>query len=106
MMSDKNTSDDTPNIEPTDKSNSPEIIRKATPTATIPLVDWLVKMEASEFCVRKFWLAVSEKKIIRAMNPMSAPASGERVNCVRMPRSCVPIPFEVSSAAMKRTPIY
>ena len=74
---------ETPMIEPTDKSNSPEIINIVTPMAMMPLVDTLDRKEAIELCSRKISEATAKKKKI-AIAPMMAPALGDLASWVRI----------------------
>ncbi len=76
-----------PRVEPTDKSNSPEIISIVTPTAMMPCDVALVMIEAIERPSR-IWAGgqpppdhvVMMKKIITDKKPTIAPDSADRPN--------------------------
>ena len=72
----RKASEATPMIEPIERSNSPEIIRRVTPMATIPGTAWLVRIEEIELFDKKVSGTEIEKKAKMARNPTKAPASG------------------------------
>jgi hypothetical protein len=72
----RKTSEDTPRMEPTDRSNSPEIIRRVIPIATIPGTAWLLRMEEKDPWERKVLGDAKAKNAKTARNPTAAPAVG------------------------------
>lgn len=72
----RKTRDATPMIEPTDRSNSPEIISSVMPMAAMPGTAWLVRIEEKALAVRKVLGTAMAKMAKTAANPTAAPASG------------------------------
>ncbi|MEM2691534.1 MAG: hypothetical protein QXS01_05500 [Candidatus Bathyarchaeia archaeon] len=66
---------DVPSTDPTERSNSPHIMRKVMPAETIPSSATTVRMLARESAVRKR-VAVSEKPMKTTTVPTIAPNSG------------------------------
>jgi hypothetical protein len=64
-----------PNTEPTERSNSPAIIKKVTPAATIPNSEAIVTIPENESIVRNL-VAVKENPIKTITKPTKAPNSG------------------------------
>src|SRR5689334_13143365 len=62
-------------VTPDDRSNSPPIINRATPTATTPIVDEAYRTVANEGSVRNGG-AIAKKKMKIAMAAATAPISG------------------------------
>jgi len=71
-------------IEPTDRSNSPEIISSVMPMAAMPGTAWLVRIEEKALAVRKVLGTAMAKMAKTAANPTAAPASG-CLPCARQP---------------------
>ena len=67
-------------IEPTDRSNSPEIISSVMPMAAMPGTAWLVRIEEKALAVRKV-LGTAMAKMAKTA---AAPASG-CLPCARQP---------------------
>jgi hypothetical protein len=65
--------------DPTERSNSPEIIKKDAPSATIPTSDASVNIEVVAGTVRKFDDS-AENRIPMVSRPAIAPISGVFVN--------------------------
>ena len=74
-------------MEPTDRSNSPEIINNVIPIAMIPGTAWLLRMEERELFERKVSGVAREKNRNTDRKLAMAPASGDLATFVRIDRS-------------------